>query len=85
MSYGKNILIAIDQLLNTILIGKPDETLSARAYRCSQLSPSPKQRWVLACKLINILFFDHGIVSVSTKMKLVVNNIQSFTKINFYI
>ena len=60
MSYGKNILIAIDQLLNTILIGKPDETLSARAYRCSQLSPSPKQRWTLACKLINMLFFDHG-------------------------
>ena len=31
--YIKNVLIAIDQLLNTLFDGWPDETLSARAYR----------------------------------------------------
>lgn len=33
MSYGKKILIGIDQLLNALLAGWPDETLSSRAYR----------------------------------------------------
>lgn len=31
--YGWNILIAVDQLLNTALFGHPDETFSARTYR----------------------------------------------------
>ena len=31
--YLKQILIALDQLLNTIFRGYADETLSARAYR----------------------------------------------------
>jgi hypothetical protein len=30
----KNILIGIDQLANTLIGGSPDETLSARAWRC---------------------------------------------------
>lgn len=34
--YIKNVLIAIDQLLNAILFSSPDETLSARAYRTEQ-------------------------------------------------
>lgn len=33
MIYLKNLLIAVDQLLNTLLGGWPDETLSSRAYR----------------------------------------------------
>lgn len=33
MTYGKKILIAVDQLFNTLLGGWPDETLSSRAYR----------------------------------------------------
>ena len=33
MSYGKAILIALDQLLNALAGGWPDETLSSRAYR----------------------------------------------------
>jgi len=32
----KNVAIGIDQLLNTILEGLPDETLSSRAYRTEQ-------------------------------------------------
>lgn len=31
--YLLNILIAADQLANAILLGKPDETLSARSWR----------------------------------------------------
>lgn len=34
--YILKILIAIDQLLNAILLGSPDETLSARAWRTEQ-------------------------------------------------
>lgn len=33
MTYGKRTLIAVDQLLNTLLGGWPDETLSSRCYR----------------------------------------------------
>lgn len=32
-NYVKNVLVGVDQLLNTIFKGMPDETLSARAYR----------------------------------------------------
>lgn len=31
--YIKNVLIAIDQLVNTLLKGEPDETMSSRVYR----------------------------------------------------
>ena len=33
MTYGKRILIGFDQLLNTLFMGWPDETLSSRCYR----------------------------------------------------
>ncbi len=33
MTYLLNLLIALDQLANAILLGSPDETLSSRAYR----------------------------------------------------
>lgn len=33
MTYGKRTLIAVDQLLNTLRGGWPDETLSSRRYR----------------------------------------------------
>jgi hypothetical protein len=54
--YVKNILIAVDQLLNSFLFGSPDETLSARAYRLKD------DGWRIAYIAINILFFwqdDH--------------------------
>ena len=34
--YIKNILIGLDQLGNTIIGGKPDETMSSRCYRNAQ-------------------------------------------------
>lgn len=56
-SYGRRVywlgvLIAIDQLANTLLAGYTDETLSSRAYRCNA-----KRRWAIAEKVINALFW----------------------------
>lgn len=45
------VLVAIDQLLNTLIGGMADETLSARAYR-RYLRGKP---W--CARIINILFF----------------------------
>jgi len=36
MAYLTNIVIAFNQLMNAILNGPPDETLSARAWRTEQ-------------------------------------------------
>lgn len=33
MMWGKAVLIALDQLVNTLAGGWPDETISSRAYR----------------------------------------------------
>lgn len=54
----KQILIALDQLLNTLLFWLPggcwaDETLSARAWRCRNTKPFDKIQPV-----IDRLFFD---------------------------
>lgn len=35
-NYIKNILISIDQLINALFGGNPDETLSSRAYKFSR-------------------------------------------------
>ena len=45
--YFLNLLIALDQLLNAVFAGYPDETLSARAHR---------KRWRLEW-YIDLLFF----------------------------
>ena len=65
------VLIAFDQLLNAILAGSPDETLSSRAYRCGVLDETPKKRWVKAVKLIDMLFFlqvDHCRVAYGSEL-----------------
>ena len=36
MTYGKNLLIAVDQLINAVIGGYCDETLSSRAWRWAQ-------------------------------------------------
>ena len=52
MTYGKKLLIAVDQLINTICGGWPDETLSSRAWR---LKTEGKKSW--PCELIDLIFF----------------------------
>lgn len=54
----KQILIALDQLANTLGGGYADETISSRCYRNTKLKDSPKKRWVFFYALINALFFD---------------------------
>lgn len=54
LRYVKNLLVSIDQLINTIIGGWPDETLSARAYRLSESS----KWWRRAEIVINILFLN---------------------------
>lgn len=54
MNRGKSILIAVDQLLNTIFNGWPDETFSSRCWRWSK---DGKRDWPR--KLVDgILFWD---------------------------
>lgn len=36
MTYGKKVLVALDQLFNALLSGWPDETLSSRCWRWSR-------------------------------------------------
>ena len=53
-NYIKNILIALDQVLNTIFAGSCDETLSSRAWRLEQERGRKWPRFLIDA----ILFFD---------------------------
>ena len=62
MQYIRFILIAADQLLNALLGGYADETLSSRIHRGAVLSAQPKRRWRITRAVVNGLFFwqaDH--------------------------
>lgn len=50
----RQILIAIDQLLNTLLGGRADETLSARAHR---MRLKQQRVWWWLAGAIDLLFF----------------------------
>lgn len=52
MTYGKRVLIAVDQLLNALCMGWPDETLSSRCWRWSRDGVRDWPR-----KVIDALFF----------------------------
>lgn len=55
--YLYNILIGIDQLVNTILCGDPDETISSRMGKHVAKNDS---FWCnLICKLLNLIEKDH--------------------------
>lgn len=51
--YLYRVLIAVDQLFNSILGGWPDETLSARAWRCKDRN----MKWKIARIVIDTIFF----------------------------
>lgn len=57
--YFRNVLVAIDQLLNAITGGDPDETISSRCYRNRD---NPICRAVLA--VCNLFEKDHGAKSL---------------------
>lgn len=57
MKYLFNLLIALDQLVNALCNGTPDETISARCWRCREVKSFNFLR-----KVIDLLFFfekDH--------------------------
>ena len=65
--YFWNLLIAADQLLNTIVGGYPDETFSCRVHRESK---SGQRFWKAARRLINFIFFwqkDHCLESYQSE------------------
>lgn len=53
LRHFKQIAIAIDQLINTLVGGMADETVSARAWRLKDSS----RRWRYARVFIDALFF----------------------------
>lgn len=54
INYLLQILIAVDQLVNTFLAGDADETLSSRAYRAWR---AKKPFGVVFKPLIDVLFY----------------------------
>lgn len=66
-NYFLQVTIAVDQLLNTLLAGFADETLSSRAYRCQ----NEKRRWKIARVVIDAVFFweeDHCRMAYFTEL-----------------
>lgn len=54
-TYFWNLLLAIDQLANTILGGDPDETISSRL---AKLNRKGKKVGVIGCRILDV--FDEG-------------------------
>lgn len=55
MNYPKRVLIGLDQFINSILGGMPDETISAKVYRKAR---DKGGIWIILEKIINKLFND---------------------------
>lgn len=61
------ILVAVDQLANTLLGGWADETLSAKAHRCRS-----RAGWDIARRVINGIFFwqtNHCLASFNAELE----------------
>jgi hypothetical protein len=54
-SLARNLLLSIDQLGNSILLGSADETISARSYRRGVLEGS--KSWLAMNWVVNKLFW----------------------------
>lgn len=55
-AYLWNLLIAFDQLINTLLGGYPDETISSRAAKAMSAG---KQWGCLLCKILDMIDRGH--------------------------
>lgn len=55
--FGRNVFIALDRLLNVLLLGSCDETLSERMER---LRASGSKVGCVACKVMSAAFFFIG-------------------------
>ena len=64
MSWGYNVFIATDQLVNALMAGAPDETFSARCYRSrvrDVAAGGGKRRWVVLERVVDALFIVQDI------------------------
>jgi hypothetical protein len=61
MRYLWNLLIALDQFVNTLLLGDPDETISSRAAKAMLEG----KRWgCVLCRLLDYVQKDHCLKSL---------------------
>lgn len=61
--YAFNLLIALDQLVNAMLAGDPDETVSSRAAKDAKRG----RRWAcILCRILHIVDRNHCEKSVET-------------------
>jgi hypothetical protein len=61
MRYVWNLLIALDQFVNTFLLGDPDETISSRAAKAMLKG----KRWgCVLCRLLDYVQKDHCLKSL---------------------
>ena len=60
--YALNILIAVDQFFNAILLGSPDETMSSRMGKHLAKHDCPVCNFI--CGLLNLIQKDHCIKSI---------------------
>jgi hypothetical protein len=61
MAYLWNLLVSLDQFINTFLLGDPDETISSRAAK-AQLKG---KRWgCTLCRLLDFVQKDHCLKSI---------------------
>jgi hypothetical protein len=56
MTWVKKVLIGLDQLVNAILEGDPDETISSRAFKAKL-----EGKWwgFVLCKILNVIDTGH--------------------------
>jgi len=59
-----NVLIAIDQLGNTLAFGNPDETISSRAGRCAKKGGNRPCYWL--CRMLHLVDKNHCEKSIGT-------------------
>lgn len=63
--YVFNLLIAIDQLANTVLAGNPDETISSRAHKAVLKSRQTGKTWgCVLCRILDLVDPNHCAKSV---------------------
>ena len=63
MKYLWNILISLDQFINVLLLGDPDETISSRAGKAMQEG----KRWgCVLCRVLDVFQKDHCLKSLET-------------------
>jgi hypothetical protein len=60
--YIWNILISLDQFLNTLAFGDPDETISSRVGKHLAKHDCPFCNFM--CKLLNLIQKDHCVKSI---------------------